>query len=404
MAKKDTENTENELPQEEAEVLDVVEGNIEELEETEKLDQEHAEPALEDEFDDDHEVEPADDHEALSARILRWLVIFIVGAAAALWAGPKIAPVLPAGLKPVSEFLSPQTGISSKIDTVKAEFDVRIAELESSNLQQDTVDQFKSLLDQFAAKNTELESGNTALSTRLDALETTISALQTEIAEISARQVLSVEGGSASEETIAQFEEKLAAIITAQQELDQSQAQASEAQQDAAGKLRLAKATNALSQITEALETGRTFTGPLDQLSQIEGLSIPAVLADIAPTGAPSLFDLKKELPKLARIVLREDAATKTDGSVVDKFTSFLKSQVGTRSLEPQEGETIDAVLSRIESALDVNDLGKAMTEAGSLSDLAKTTMGDWIASLAILNNATAAVNELQQHITTAQR
>jgi len=77
---------------------------------------------------------------------------------------------------------------------------------------------------------------------------------------------------------------------------------------------------------------------------------------------------------------------------------------VGTRSLEPQQGDDMDAVLSRIEAALDKDDLAKALTETEMLTDAAKQTMGKWIASLAQLKSANDALQTVHEQLSTAQR
>ena len=400
MAKKDTDKAKAELPPEDEKILDVVELSEADNEEATQTEPETASSEdnyeIVEEYDLEHE-----DHISLSSRILRFLAIFTVGVVVALWAGPKIAPVLPAGLKPVAEFLSPQADISAQIETVEAKLELRIAEIEAANLQQDTIDQIKLLLDQLDAKDADFSTSIAMLSDNIQALQSAFDAVQSEIAEVSARQALTSEGGTVSEEVITQFEEKLAAIIAAQQDLNKSQAQVTEVQQDAASKLRWA---NALSQITDALETGRPFAKALDQLGDINGIVIPTELSDVATQGAPSLFDLKKQLPQLARVAIRADIKARADESILNKFTSFLKSQVGTRSLEPQAGDTMDAVFSRIEGALDERDLSTALAETNALSDLAKETMKDWVAALAKLTGATLAVQSLQQQLTIAQR
>lgn len=403
MAKKDTDKAKAELPPEDEKILDVVESSEADNEEATQTEPETASSEdnyeIVEEYDLEHE-----DHISLSSRILRFLAIFTVGVVVALWAGPKIAPVLPAGLKPVAEFLSPQADISAQIETVEAKLELRIAEIEAANLQQDTIDQIKLLLDQLDAKDADFSTSIAMLSDNIQALQSAFDAVQSEIAEVSARQALTSEGGTVSEEVITQFEEKLAAIIAAQQDLNKSQAQVTEVQQDAASKLRWANAANALSQITDALETGRPFAKALDQLGDINGIVIPTELSDVATQGAPSLFDLKKQLPQLARVAIRADIKARADESILNKFTSFLKSQVGTRSLEPQAGDTMDAVFSRIEGALDERDLSTALAETNALSDLAKETMKDWVAALAKLTGATLAVQSLQQQLTIAQR
>ena len=60
---------------------------------------------------------------------------------------------------------------------------------------------------------------------------------------------------------------------------------------------------------------------------------------------------------------------------------AFLQSQVGGRSLEPQEGDSADAVLSRAEAALREGDLAATVAELSGLPEEALEMMADWTAS-----------------------
>jgi hypothetical protein len=341
---------------------------------------------------DEEEIE--DEHASLSSRILRVLLILAIGAGGALWAGPKIAPKLPAGLKPVADFLAPQTDVSAQLATLEASFADRFAEIEANSQPQDLSAEIKPALAQ-------LENADKDLSAKLGSIQKSLSDLQAEMTTLNARQALSAEGGAVSDEAIKQFEEKLAAITSAQQKLNQSQSVAVEAKQDAETTLRIATATSALTQISDALASGRPFQDALDKLSSDADLAVPDALSNIASKGTASLSNLRKELPALARTALRSKTSTDASDTVLSNFTSFLKSQVGSRSLAPQEGDTLNAVLSRIEAALATGDLNAAVIEAAKIADPAKETMAGWTASLSNLTGATNAVQKLQQHLTT---
>ncbi len=383
MAKKDTENTDVEQLEDEAEIVEaeaeeVIVGEDSSYEDESEEEIEH----------DEHEEE--EEHSSLSAKFLRALGIFVVGAGVALWGGPKVAPMLPAGLSPVAEFLSPQTDVSAQLSALKADFD---AQLEAGKQDPAVSDDVQALIE----KNAALEMHVDTLGASVTELSETLQKIQADIATLETRQSLTTQGGELSAEALKNFEEKLAAISAAQLKLNNSQNSAVEAKQTAEEKLKLAAATRAVGQIADALKTGAPFN---DVLAGFGDVNIPTALADIAETGTTSLSALKKQLPALARTAIREDAAANATDTVVGKFTSFLKSQVGTRSLEPQAGDAVDAVFSRIEAALADGNLSDALKEAGVLSDAAKTTLSGWLASLGALDAATNALNELQQKLT----
>lgn len=380
MAKKDTENTDVEQLEDDVEIVE------DETEEVIADEDASDEEVSEEEFEHEDEEE----HRSLSAKILRTLSVFILGAGVALWAGPKVAPLLPAGLAPVSEFLSPQTDVSTQISALKADFETW---LEETKQEASASGDLKALSEKNAALETQLGT----LDATISKLSESLQKIQADMATLETRQSLTTQGGEVSSEALKSFEEKLSAISQAQLKLNQSQSSAVEAQQTAEEKLKLATATRAVGQITDALQSGKPFK---DVLAELGNINVPTALADIANTGTTSLNDLKKQLPSLARTAIREDAAANSTDTVLGKFTSFLKSQVGTRSLKPQDGDAVDAILSRIEAALADANLSGALAEAGALSDAAKTSLGGWITSLNTLNAATNALRELQQTIT----
>jgi len=351
-------------------------------------------------IEDEHEDLEEEDQSNLSSSILRVITILAIGAIGGVWAAPKVAPILPAGLKPVAEFLSPQADTSAQIAALQADFDTRLAKIEATSNSRNAIAQITPVLDQLKNNDTDLNVTVNTLSKTTKALEKGFTALQTELTKLNARQALSTQSGQVSDEALQQFEEELTAITQAQQKLNQSQSQAVEAQQDADSKLRLAEATSALAQISNALKIGKPFETELAQLSAVAGITAPVELADIAANGTPPLSDLKKQLPALARIALRDAAASSSD-TTLGLFTSFLKSQIGTRSLEPQSGDGLDAVLSRIEAAINASDTDIVLSETAALSAPAQKTMSGWITSLTQLNDATSAVQTLQQQLIT---
>lgn len=173
----------------------------------------------------------------------------------------------------------------------------------------------------------------------------------------------------------AAMAEQLAAAATAAEE----RIAAAEARAEA--RVGSATAQAALGQLRIAVATGAPFAGALTDVANGAGVDVPDALAAAAETGVPTLEDLQSSFPAAARtalpIAIRETAG---EGSV-NRFTAFLQSQVGGRSLEPQEGDSPDAVLSRAEAALRSGDLSSVITELATLPEDAQTAMADWTAS-----------------------
>ena len=133
----------------------------------------------------------------------------------------------------------------------------------------------------------------------------------------------------------------------------------------------------AVGQLQMALDSGATFGSALAELGK-EIDPIPAVLADNAETGLPTLSALKTAFPPVARQALDTALRANMGQSWATRAASFLRSQTGARSLEPREGSDPDAILSRAEALLSTGDLTAALTELASLPPEAQPALADW--------------------------
>ena len=142
-----------------------------------------------------------------------------------------------------------------------------------------------------------------------------------------------------------------------------------------------ATAQAALGQLRIAVATGAPFAGALADVAAGAEVEVPDALAAAAETGVPTLEELQSSFPAAARaalpVAIRETAGEGT----MNRVTAFLQSQVGGRSLEPQDGDSADAVLSRAEAALREGDLAATVAELSGLPDEALAMMADWRAS-----------------------
>lgn len=143
---------------------------------------------------------------------------------------------------------------------------------------------------------------------------------------------------------------------------------------------KLAKASRqqiGLGQLRAALDGGGSYADVLIEYEADLG-SVPAILAENAGVGVPSLFALQETFPAAARIALDDALRADLGQTLTERASSFLRNQTGARSLEPREGTDPDAILSRAEAALAANDLPTALLELAGLPDVAQTAMAEW--------------------------
>lgn len=250
------------------------------------------------------------------------------------------------------------------------------------------------------ALRTDLEALPTApdLSGEIDGLSQTMTALTGQIADLEGRIAAlesrpAAEGGGVPVAEIEQLRASLAAQAAQVEELRAAaDAQAAAARDSAVATLRRA----ALTQVRTALDTGSEFAPALSELRDT-GAEVPDVLAEQAETGVPTEAALIETFPEAARVALA--AARAESGDAVAGVGGFLKSQLGIRSLSPQEGNDPDAVLSRAEAALAEGRLSEALSEIETLPEAARAPLEAWVAQAKRRQEALAAAAALAEKV-----
>lgn len=238
------------------------------------------------------------------------------------------------------------------------------------------------------------------LGARLDGIETTFAEISD---RLDAVEKLAPEGSAAAEAAAAAYDRELQAlremfagelakVEAAQADAAGLQAQAAEAERAAAGRA-------ALSTVATALDTGAPFAEALDALAGATGVTIPEALTARAVEGVPTLSALQADFASVARDAIDADIRARVEDGSVSRAQAFLQTQLGTRSLEPKEGDTADAVLSRTEAALKTGDLQSALAELDALPDAAVPAMADWRAQAEARAGALAASAALAEEL-----
>lgn len=375
--------------------------------------------AVEDATDDaDEEVRAS-----LASRALRGLFLIFVGIAIALWGAPKLAPMLPAGLSPVAEFLMPgQTEAKADVAALRSELDERLSSLPTSTgVEQAAIDEAIAAYaatqaeEMAAIKDRLAATDGQDIEARIAALESQVEGLNAELSAVGERLSLQIteNGATLSEEAASKLSgyqavlEGLKAQVAdlaakngalSQKVEDAAKASArrvEEAQNEASSKVANTATKKALTDITAALDSGAPFKAALTSLTEITGVEAPAALSAVSETGTASWTTLRNGFSDAAHTAIRADIQAQADGGSISKFGAFLKTQVGTRSLERKEGPETDAILSRVEDDLVNRRLTAALSEANSLPEAAKSSMSGWIANLASLEAAQSELKAL---------
>lgn len=151
----------------------------------------------------------------------------------------------------------------------------------------------------------------------------------------------------------------------------------------------------ALLGLETAMVSGLPLTDSAVRL-QDAGIDIPEPLAALiaAPVTLP---DLQGSIAEATRAALL--AARKADmgDTLTDRLATFLQTQTGARPLAPQEGDTPEAVLSRIEGHVRSGDIAAAREQIASLPPAAQDALAPWATQADLYIAGRAALATLLQ-------
>lgn len=155
-----------------------------------------------------------------------------------------------------------------------------------------------------------------------------------------------------------------------------------------------------VSKVIAAIGTGSGFAEVIIDLENAGVADLPQPLTAAAQEGVVTLSNLQSRFPDAARDALASARAAGLDGEYDNGVTSFLRRQLGARSVQPREGSDPDAVLSRAEAAVRDGDLSEALNEIDNLPEDVQSAMADWLADARARVAAEAAINDLSQRLT----
>lgn len=217
-------------------------------------------------------------------------------------------------------------------------------------------------------------------------IETLSAALASMDQRLTAVEAAPVAEAIVSPEATAAYERQLSEM---QNLLDSEVARLQEAKAAAEGEKASAAMASALTRLQEAVTNGQPFAAVLTELPG----EVPAALAGSAATGVATHQEIANSFSDAAEVAIVETAKSDTENQ--GWMDRFLRSQLGLRSLTPQEGTTPDAILSRAEQAIRDNDLQVALTEISTLPDVGQAAMADWAAMTQTRLDVTNALSAL---------
>ena len=334
------------------------------------------------------------------------IFLLFIGGFIALFFGPKLAPIMPAGMAPIAKFISQgEASLSEKLEKLNSDLSKRLSLLENAkypdfnkelkelsivlNSQIMILSDRISIIDDqdISASLSNIKLRVSELSTQIDNLsyasidmltqeskagirdhELVLIRLKSEIKTLSSKQDLLTQ--RINEMTFAKIVPNVKNIIIP--DTDQ---------------------ITAIDEIKSALKLGSEFVDALAALSK-KGVKVPTALNE-ARNGVATLSLLKANFPAAARAGLKASIKQDSSPGLTGKIIGFLKSQVTIRSLDSQEGASTDAVLSRIQVALNNDNLSGVLFQKNDLDEPTRLAMNSWLLAVKKRQAALDAVANL---------
>lgn len=155
-----------------------------------------------------------------------------------------------------------------------------------------------------------------------------------------------------------------------------------------------------LANLKRALDQGQAYASELDEVKKASAGRLElAALDRYKETGVPTLADLQKEFRPVMHAIL--DAETEpAEGSVVDRLLAGAKSVVRVRKVNhTTDDKTAEAIVSRIEAALEDGQLAAVISETGALSDKARGPANDWLAKVEARHSVDRAIATVESQL-----
>ena len=324
------------------------------------------------------------------------IIIFslICGGIITLSFSTKISALLPSGMAPLARFLSPSEALAiERIQIYKLETDNRLNKIE--NIKHPNVDlKIKELRDEISNDIAQIskeltEIDNSKIESRLSDLEKKITNTLTLVDELvfnSSKNVIINDSplNKNYDLIIKKLRSEITFLSNQQNLLIEQFNTLKNANLNTFKKN--SKDLNDFDKIKEALNFGGPYKLALEEISKKE-IQIPKVLLDNSE-GVVTMNYLKTNFPTVAHASLKASLKQTDESGLGGKLLGFLKSQVTVRSLDAQEGNSINAILSRMQVALNNDDLSEVIRQSSDLNGAAKSEIKDWL-SLAVKRQET---------------
>ena len=157
----------------------------------------------------------------------------------------------------------------------------------------------------------------------------------------------------------------------------------------------------AIGLLRQGADSGKGFAADLAMLKALgmDGEDL-AALEPLAKKGAPTITTLQAAFPSVADAIIAATSAVGPDAGFFDRVAAFGSSLVSIRPTSPIEGDTPEAIVSRMQDAVHRADFATALEERGKLPPEGQAASATWAAAAADRAAIDAIVERLALSVT----
>jgi hypothetical protein len=157
----------------------------------------------------------------------------------------------------------------------------------------------------------------------------------------------------------------------------------------------------AIGMLQQAAARGGPFATDLAMLKALG--TDQAELAELEPLASkdtPSVNTLQKQFPAVAEAILHATSDLDPDAGFFDRLGALGSSLISVRPTTAIEGQTPEAIVSRMQATVDAGDLAAALAEREALPGPGRTASAAWAAAAEDRVSIDSLVNKLALSIT----
>ncbi|AHB49818.1 hypothetical protein W911_01210 [Hyphomicrobium nitrativorans NL23] len=244
----------------------------------------------------------------------------------------------------------------------------------------------------------EVRSGQSGVTQSADTAKADVERLQSAVSELRASLDASLKGVARPADVTAALGPVTGKLAELEQNLGSVVAR-EESRRENAERIVLALE---LANLKRAIDRGQghAYAAELAAVDKSAGSDLDlSALARFQEQGVATTAELKAEFRPVMNAILDAEAEP-ASGSVIDRLMAGAKSVVRVRRVSHDPGDTsAEAIVSRIEAALDGGRLADVISEASKLSPQARAPMEDWLIKVTARDSVDRAIARVEERL-----